>query len=104
VSREKVEVEVNQRLKRMASKVKIHGFRPGKVPMKIVAQQYGHQIEHEVLGELLQQQFSESVSQENYRIAGVPNFETKNSGTDNSDYEFHATFEIYPDFEVDDLD
>ncbi|SFU68701.1 trigger factor [Nitrosomonas eutropha] len=103
VSREKVEAEVGQRLKRLAPKIKIQGFRPGKVPMKIVAQQYGHQVEHEVLGELLQQQFSESVSRENYRIAGVPNFESRNSGTDNSSYEFRATFEIYPNIELGDL-
>lgn len=103
VSREKVEAEVGQRLKRLAPKIKIQGFRPGKVPMKIVAQQYGHQVEHEVLGELLQQQFSESVNRENYRIAGVPNFESRNSGTDNSNYEFRATFEIYPNIELGDL-
>ncbi|MXS86249.1 trigger factor [Nitrosomonas sp. HPC101] len=103
VSREKVEAEVGQRLKRLAPKIKIQGFRPGKVPIKIVAQQYGHQVEHEVLGELLQQQFSERISQENYRIAGVPNFESRNSGTDNSSYEFHATFETYPDIELGDL-
>ncbi len=103
VSREKVEAEVGQRLKRLAPKIKIQGFRPGKVPMKIVAQQYGHQIEHEVLGELLQQQFSESINRENYRIAGVPNFESRNPGTDNSNYEFRATFEIYPNIELGDL-
>ncbi len=103
VSREKVEAEVNQRLKRLAPKIKVQGFRPGKVPIKIVAQQYGHQVEHEVLGELLQQQFSESVRQKNYRIAGVPNFESQNTGTDNSSYAFRATFEIYPDIELGDL-
>lgn len=103
VSREKVEAEVNQRLKRLAPKIKVQGFRPGKVPIKIVAQQYGHQVEHEVLGELLQQQFSESVRQKNYRIAGVPNFESQNTETDNSSYAFRATFEIYPDIELGDL-
>jgi len=103
VSREKVEAEVSQRLKRLAPKIKVQGFRPGKVPMKIVTQQYGHQVEHEVLGELLQQQFSENVRQQNYRIAGVPNFESRNSGTDNLNYEFYATFEIYPDVELGDL-
>lgn len=104
VSREKIETEVKQRLKRMAPKVRIDGFRPGKVPMKMIAQQYGHQIEHEVLGELLQQQFNERVGQENYRIAGAPSFEAKNSEADNPNYEFQATFEIYPEVELDDLD
>lgn len=103
VSREKVEAEVGQRLKRLAPKIKVQGFRPGKVPMKIVTQQYGHQVEHEVLGELLQQQFGESIRQANYRVAGIPNFESINSETDNSDYAFRATFEIYPDIELGDL-
>ncbi|MCC6916558.1 trigger factor [Nitrosomonas sp.] len=104
VSREKVEVEVGVRLKRLAPRVKIQGFRPGKVPLKMVIQQYGHQIEHEVLSELLQQQFSEVVNQEKYRVAGVPDFESKNSGvSDATSYEFRATFEIYPDVELGDL-
>lgn len=103
VSREKVEAEVGQRLKRLAPKIKVQGFRPGKVPMKIVTQQYGHQVEHEVLGELLQQQFGESIRQANYRVAGIPNFESINSETDNPDYAFRATFEIYPDIELGDL-
>lgn len=104
VSREKVEAEVGVRLKRLTPKVKVQGFRPGKVPLKIVAQQYGHQVEHEVLGELLQQQFNDAVNQENYRVAGIPGFESKNSGAnDATSYEFRAIFEIYPDIELGDL-
>ncbi|WP_350283212.1 trigger factor [Nitrosomonas sp.] len=104
VPREKVEAEVGVRLKRLAPKVKVQGFRPGKVPLKIVAQQYGHQVEHEVLGELLQQQFNDAINQENYRVAGIPSFESKNSGANDAiSYEFRATFEIYPDIELGDL-
>jgi len=104
VSREKVEAEVGVRLKRLAPKVKVQGFRPGKVPLKIVAQQYGHQVEHEVLGELLQQQFNDAVNQENYRVAGIPGFESRNSDANGAiSYEFRATFEIYPDIELGDL-
>lgn len=104
VPREKVEAEVGVRLKRLAPKVKVQGFRPGKVPLKIVAQQYGHQVEHEVLGELLQEQFNDAVNQENYRVAGIPSFESKNSGANDAiSYEFRATFEIYPDIELGDL-
>ncbi|WP_347888409.1 trigger factor [Nitrosomonas europaea] len=104
VSREKVEAEVGVRLKRLAPKVKVQGFRPGKVPLKIVAQQYGHQVEHEVLGELLQQQFNDAVNQENYRVAGIPGFESRNSDVNGAtSYEFRATFEIYPDIELGDL-
>ena len=104
VSREKVEAEVGVRLKRLAPKVKVQGFRPGKVPLKIVAQQYGHQVEHEVLGELLQQQFNDAVNQENYRVAGIPGFESRNSDENSAtSYQFRATFEIYPDIELGDL-
>lgn len=104
VLREKVEVEVGVRLKRLVPKVKVQGFRPGKVPLKIVTQQYGHQVEREVLGELLQQQFSDAVNQEKYRVAGVPNFESQNPGaSDTTSYEFRATFEIYPEVELGDL-
>ncbi len=104
VSREKVEAEVGMRLKRLAPKVKVQGFRPGKVPLKIVTQQYGHEVEHEVLGELLQQQFSNAISQKNYRVAGIPSFESRNSGIEGAaSYEFRATFEIYPDIELGDL-
>lgn len=103
IPREKVEAEVDVRLKRLAPKVKVPGFRPGKVPLKIVSQQYGQEIEHEVLGELLKQQFGDAVNRENYRVAGIPSFAPGNSGANGASYEFHATFEIYPDIELGDL-
>lgn len=103
ISREKVEAEVGVRLKRLAPKVKVQGFRPGKVPLKIVTQQYGHQVEHEVLEELLKQQFGDAVNQGNYRVAGIPDFESRNSGANDTSYEFRATFEIYPDVDLGDL-
>ena len=100
VSREKVQAEVDNRLKRLAPKVKIQGFRPGKVPLKIVAQQHGLQIHQEVLGEMLQKQFYEAVKKEGFQIAGSPSFEARNSAEHGADYEFSVTFEIYPDFEL----
>ena len=103
VSREEVEAEVNERLKRLVPRVNIQGFRRGKVPLKIVAQQYGQQVHQEVLGEKLQRQFDEIVKKENFRVAGAPDFETKDLSENSSDYEFGVTFEIYPDFELGDL-
>ncbi len=100
ISREKVQAEVDDRLKRLVPKIKIQGFRPGKVPLKIIAQQYGPQVRQEVLGEMLQKQFSEAIKKENFHIAGTPNFEAKNPGESGTDYEFSATFEVYPDFEL----
>jgi trigger factor len=100
ISQEKVQAEVDNRLKRLAPKVKIQGFRPGKVPLKIVAQQHGLQIHQEVLGEMLQKQFYEAVKKEGFQIAGSPSFEARNSAEHGADYEFSVIFEIYPDFEL----
>lgn len=103
VSRAGVESEVDKRLRRLAPQIRVQGFRPGKVPVKIVARKHGQQIRQEVLGEKLQEQFSEKIKQETFRIAGTPSFETKNAIDDQADYEFGVTFEIYPEFELGDL-
>lgn len=103
ISRDKVQAEVDDRLKRLAPKVRVQGFRPGKVPLKIVAQQHGLQIHQEVLGEMLQKAFSEAVKKEGFQVAGTPNFEAKNFAENGADYEFSVNFEIYPDFELGDF-
>lgn len=103
VSQQKVQAEVDRRLKRLAPKVKIHGFRPGKVPLKIVAQQHGLHIHQEVLGEMLHKQFYEIAKKEGFQVAGSPSFEAKNLEENNSEYVFSVTFEIYPDFELADF-
>ncbi|MDV6343491.1 trigger factor [Nitrosomonas sp. Is37] len=103
ISQEKIQVELDDRLKRLAGKVKIQGFRPGKVPLKIVAQQFGAQLRQEVLGEILQKHFQEAVQQQNLRIVGAPHFKAKQSEENNAHYEFSATFEVYPDITLGDL-
>lgn len=103
VSQEKIQVEVDDRLKHLARKVKIQGFRPGKVPLKIVAQQFGAKLHQEVLGEMLQKHFQEAVQQQNLRIVGAPHFNAKESKENNANYEFSATFEVYPDITLGDL-
>lgn len=104
ISQEKVQAEVNERLKRLATKIKIQGFRPGKVPLKIVSQQYGAKLHEEVLGEMLQKHFKEAVQQQNLRIVGSSTyFETKSAGENGADYEFSVKFEVYPDITVGDL-
>ena len=77
--RKKSRTEVESRLKRLARTAKIHGFRPGKVPLKIVMQQYGPQVRQEVIGDVLKKNFSEAVRENNLRIAGYPRFEPKHS-------------------------
>jgi trigger factor len=96
-----IEAEVETRLKRLARNVKMHGFRPGKVPFRLVEQQYGGQVRQEVLGDVLQKNFGEAVRTHNIRVAGYPRFEPKVLERDK--VEFSATFEVYPDIEIGDL-
>ncbi len=97
-----IDREVDARLKRMARTVKMPGFRPGKVPMKIVAQTYGYQIRSEAIGAAVEKVFGEKVREQNLRIAGSPRIEPKQADGDAS-LEFTAVFEIYPEIELGDL-
>jgi trigger factor len=98
-----IENEVQNRLKRLSRTVKLHGFRPGKVPLKVVAQQFGSQIRQEVIGDTLQKSFGEAVRQQNLRVVGYPRFETKPPAEGASEFEYSATFEVYPDIALGDL-
>src|SRR3954469_13997031 len=72
-----LERDVEQRLKRMSRTIKVAGFRPGKVPMKMVAQQYGQQARSEAIGDAVQKAFGEQVRAKNLRVAGYPRIEPK---------------------------
>ena len=104
IPQEKIETEVENRLKRLARTAKIHGFRPGKVPLKIVKQQYGPQVRQEVIGDVLKKNFSEAVREKNLKVAGYPHFEPKDITENASQVEFSATFEVYPDVVLGALD
>ncbi|MFL6574698.1 MAG: trigger factor [Burkholderiales bacterium] len=97
-----IEKQVDERLKQLARNVKMPGFRPGKVPMKLVAQTYGPQVRNEVLGDAVQKSFSDVVKQANLRVAGYPKIEKKD-GAGADALEFSATFEIYPEVKPGDL-
>jgi trigger factor len=97
-----IERQVEAKLKQLARNVKMPGFRPGKVPMKIVAQTYGPQVRNEVLGDAVQKSFSDAVREANLRVAGYPKIEKKD-GADEQALEFSATFEVYPEVKVGDL-
>lgn len=102
VSLAQIDKKVDERLKRLARTVKMPGFRPGKVPLKLVAQQYGPQVRSEVIGDEVQKAFSEAVRGQNLRVAGYPRFEPKPDAPAD-ELHFHATFEVYPEFEPADL-
>jgi len=101
VPKENIDGEVQKRLKDLAGRVKIDGFRPGKVPFSVVRQKFSAQVSQEVMGEVMQNSFYEAVLQEKLRPAGVPLIEP---GDAKEEFEFTATFEVYPEFEVTGLD
>lgn len=97
-----IEKQVDARLKQLARNVKMPGFRPGKVPMKLVAQTYGPQVRNEVLGDAVQKSFTDAVKEANLRVAGYPKIEKK-EGEGSEALEFSATFEVYPDVKPGDI-
>src|SRR5687767_15986245 len=90
-----IDREIDTRLKRLSRTVKMHGFRPGKVPYKVVAQQYASQVRQEVIGATVERSFGEVVRQQNLRVTGYPKFEAKPLTAGAAEFEFSATFEIY---------
>ncbi|HVB48060.1 MAG TPA: trigger factor [Burkholderiales bacterium] len=99
---EEIERRVDERLKQLARNAKMPGFRPGKVPMKMVARQYGMQVRSEVLGDAVEKAFGEAVKGANLRVAGNPRIEKKD-GADDKALEFSATFEVYPEVQLGDV-
>ncbi|HSD38430.1 MAG TPA: trigger factor [Rhodocyclaceae bacterium] len=102
VSLAEVDKGVKERLNRMARTVKMSGFRPGKVPFKIVEQTYGPQVRSEVLGDAVERTFGEKVREQNLRVAGYPRIEPKSDSAEGQ-FEFSATFEVYPEVVVGEL-
>jgi len=94
---DEIEKQVDERLKKLARNVRMPGFRPGKVPLKLVVQTYGPQVRSEVMSDAVQKAFTNAVKEANLKVAGYPQIERKN------DFEFSATFEIYPEVKVGDL-
>lgn len=100
---ERIEQEVSSRLKTVGRTAKLKGFRPGKVPPKVVRQRYGQQIRQEVLSDLMQKSYTDAVMQENLNPAGGPKIETEDN-KDDSSFAYVATFEIMPQIELEGLD
>lgn len=98
-----IEKEVDTRLKRLSRTVRMPGFRPGKVPIKIVAQQYGFQVHNEVLNEKIGGAFNKAVEENKLRVAGSPSITAKQNaegGDAPGAVAFDATFEIYPEVTI----
>jgi trigger factor len=95
--------EVDARLKTIGRTAKVHGFRAGKIPAKILQQQYGAQVQQEVLGEAMQRSFAELAQANNLLVAGYPNFELKTLDLAAEQLEYSAVFEVYPEVVIGDL-
>lgn len=98
-----VEAEIAARLKKLARTVRVQGFRPGHVPLKMVERQYGFQVRQEVLSDSVQKSFADAVRDQNYRVAGYPRFAPVQSGEGATAIEYTATFEVYPEVDVGDV-
>jgi|TARA_B100000767_G_scaffold261259_1_gene272713 trigger factor len=101
VPAQQIDTEVTKRIADAVKKVRIDGFRPGKVPRKVVKQRFGDSIRAEVLGEVANQMFQQAVQQEELNPVGQPSIEPK-VNEEGQDFEFIATFEIYPVVELTD--
>ena len=97
-----IEQQIETRLKSVGRTAKIKGFRPGKVPPKVVKQRYGKQVREEVLGEVLKNSYSQAVTQEQLNPAGGPKIETDE--TNGKTFAYTATFEVMPEVVLKDLE
>jgi len=97
-----IQSEVDSRLKKLARTVKMDGFRPGKVPMNVVAQRYGYSVHYEVLNDKVGEAFSRAANEAKLRVAGQPRI-TEKDGAPEGEMTFDAVFEVYPEVKIGDL-
>lgn len=99
-----IEGEVGKRLARLARTVKVPGFRPGHVPIRMVEQQYGPQVRSDVISDAVQASFADAIREQNLRVAGYPRIEpAANKTAPDAALEFSAVFEVYPDIVLGDI-
>jgi trigger factor len=103
IPQQAIRSQVAARLKNIGRTAKLPGFRPGKVPAKVLEQHYGAQAHQEALGEALQQSFAEAAQSNNLKVAGYPQFEIKTNDLTAEQIEYSATFEVYPEVVLGDI-
>ena len=99
---EVIQSEVSKRLKRLARDVKMDGFRPGKVPMNVVAQRYGYSVHYEVMNDKVGEAFATAANEAKLRVAGQPKITEKEESPEGQ-LAFDAVFEVYPEVKIEDL-
>ena len=102
VAAEEVDEKVTAKLQESAKTIRLAGFRPGKVPLKVVRQRFGAGIRQEIVGEVISRSFYEAITQEDVRPAGQPDIEPVKDEA-GQDLEYIATFEVYPEIELKDF-
>jgi len=97
-----IDKEIRKRIQQLARTQRIPGFRPGKIPLKVITKRYGEAVKHEVYTEVMQQNYYQAIIQEKLNPAGAPRVEPLDA--DGEDFQFTAVFEIYPEIELTDLE
>ena len=99
---ESIQSEVDARLRKLARTVKMDGFRPGKVPMSVVARQYGYSVQYEVMNDKVGEAFFQAADEAKLRVAGQPAISEK-EGAPEGQMAFDAVFEVFPEVKIGDL-
>jgi trigger factor len=102
VPTQQISREVESRLKKLSRTVKAAGFRPGKVPMSVVAQRYGYSVHYEVMNDHVGRAFNDAAGEAKLRVAGAPRITQKDEAPE-GEMVFDATFEVYPEVQIGDL-
>lgn len=97
-----IQSEVDSRLKKLARTVKMDGFRPGKVPLSVVAQRYGYSVQYEVMNDKVGEAFATAANEAKLRVAGQPKI-TEKEGAPEGELAFDAVFEVYPEVKIGEL-
>lgn len=103
VPAQQIDAQIAERLKRVGRTARMEGFRPGKVPAKVIRKRYGPQVRQEVISELLQSSYAAALQQEQLVPAGTPSIEPGEIA-EGQDFVYTATFEVFPEVELKDLD
>ncbi|NBQ88199.1 MAG: trigger factor, partial [Betaproteobacteria bacterium] len=97
-----IQTEVDSRLRKLARQVKMDGFRPGKVPLNVVAQRYGYSVHYEVMNDKVGEAFQQAANEAKLRVAGQPRI-TEKEGAPEGQLAFDAIFEVFPEVKLGDL-
>ena len=100
---EPLQQEMSSRFQRLTRTAKVPGFRPGKAPLKMIEQQYGPQVKEEVFAEAIETSFGQAIEENKLRVVGMPNIQHKPLNQVKEDFEYTATFEVFPEVTLGDF-